>query len=281
MRLPCGAAQFLDELLSVVLPRACPLCRAVPVGRNDGFCPSCLRSFESFRPPFCSRCGAPLPEAEEDVELWCPECLTETVPALPNVAVRALGPYSGALRDAILGLKYGGRVLLARPLGRLLADRFRELFPAASFDLLLPVPLHPARLRDREFNQSVLLAGPLSERTGFPVELHAVLRARDTPSQSLFTGAKRRRNLRQAFAVRDREAIRGKSILIVDDVCTTGATVRELARILLASGASMVAAVTLAKSLASGRPGRPARRTDDERPTRPGENPSHRSTHSP
>jgi ComF family protein len=127
-------------------------------------------------------------------------------------------------------------------------DHFTRFFPLSGFDRVVPVPLHPKRLRAREFNQCVLLARPLAARLGVPLDLDAVERVRHTLPQSASTVMARRKNLRGAFQVRKVPRIEGQSILVLDDVYTTGATLEALALCLLSAGASRVAALTLARS---------------------------------
>ena len=130
-----------------------------------------------------------------------------------------------------------------------MTDHYQRLYPADAFQSILPVPLHPKRLREREFNQCVLLARPLAARLGIPLDLDAVERVRHTPSQSSLPEPDRRKNLRDAFRVRRPEFVKGRSILLLDDVYTTGATLEELARSLLSAGALKVSGLTLARSL--------------------------------
>ena len=133
-------------------------------------------------------------------------------------------------------------------LGLFLAQNFQRLFPGQSFDRIVPVPLHPRRLRERGFNQCVLLSRPLSRALGIPVDLGSVARVRHTPSQSASQFTERKRNLVGAFAVHFPSAVRGQSILVVDDVYTTGATLDDLAANLIRAGAKRVGALTLARS---------------------------------
>ncbi len=245
-----GIRSFLGEILDVLLPRVCPFCRrATPEGRNP-FCAACTESFKPFCPPFCSVCGAPIPATACDPQwLVCTTCLHCPGPPWPASRVRCVGPYEGSLREAVLRLKYGREIFLAPALGKWMASRFRTLYPLDAFDLILPVPLHPARLRQREFNQSVLLARPLARALRLPLALRAVLRVRDTPSQSLYRRGDRRRNLQGAFRVAEPQSVRKRSVLLVDDVFTTGATAEALATLLLEAGAASVSVLCLARTV--------------------------------
>jgi ComF family protein len=129
-----------------------------------------------------------------------------------------------------------------------MADHYPRLFPSDAFQSILPVPLHPKRLRERSFNQSVILARPLAKGVGLPIDLDAVERVLHTSPQSASTVAERRKNLQGAFRVRRPDRVRDRSILVFDDVYTTGATLEELARSLLSAGARQVSGLTLARS---------------------------------
>jgi ComF family protein len=157
-----------------------------------------------------------------------------------------LYPYLPPLQDAICLLKYRGKVALVPELADLMIER---LPPVGPVDVIMPVPLHPRRLREREFNQSLLLADRLSQRTKIPLSFTNLVRVRPSPPQTSLSRKDRRRNLRGAFAVRDRAAVKGKRVLLIDDVFTTGATVNESAKALRKAGSGDVYALTLARTM--------------------------------
>lgn len=240
---------FVEEFLSTLFPPPCPLCRTVIVEDNDGFCPACLESFETILEPICSSCGYPLQGTTGAERTLCPTCLLRDTLFLK---VRSVALYSANVRKAILRLKYGREAPMGRSLGILLREQHSRFFPAGDFDRILPVPLHPKRLREREFNQCVLLARPLAVHLGIPLDLDSVERIRHTMPQSGSTEAERRKNLKGSFHIRKPERIKGRSLLLLDDVYTTGATLEELARSLLSAGACRVAALTVARSPSPG-----------------------------
>jgi ComF family protein len=154
------------------------------------------------------------------------------------------------MREAIHALKFGGRPVLATPLGRLLAEAGARALPAPPADWadgLVPVPLHPARLAERGFNQAELLAAPCAARWRVPVLSRALVRRRPTLPQTDLDPAARRANVRDAFRVPRPAAVEGRRVLLVDDVLTTGATVGAAARALRAAGAAAVGVLTLAR----------------------------------
>jgi ComF family protein len=154
------------------------------------------------------------------------------------------------MREAIHALKYGGRPVVATPLGRLLADLAPGVVPAPPAEWaegLVPVPLHRARLAERGFNQAELLAAPCAARWRLPVFGRVLVRTRPTPPQTDLDAAARRANVRNAFAVPRPAEVRGRRLLLVDDVLTTGATADAAAQALRAAGAAAVGVLTLAR----------------------------------
>ena len=142
--------------------------------------------------------------------------------------------------------KYHSKVALADALGELMGTAFRD---SPDVDMLLPVPLHASRLREREFNQSLLLADRLHRRLGVPLSYGNLVRLRDTQPQTELTRSARLKNLRRAFSVLHPKEVDGKRLLLVDDVFTTGTTVNECAKALRKAGAADVFVCTLARTM--------------------------------
>jgi ComF family protein len=156
--------------------------------------------------------------------------------------------YTPPLQDAICALKYRHVFSLAKPLAAL---TIRALPAELDADVIVPVPLHPSRLRDRGFNQSLLLADHLGRHLGRPVSTTELIRTVATEPQTSLTRSARIRNLRRAFVVRHTEAFGGRNVLLIDDVFTTGTTLNECAKALRSAGAAMVSALTLARTIDS------------------------------
>jgi len=161
--------------------------------------------------------------------------------------IRSPFAFEGVVRGAVHQLKYGHFKALAAPLGQLLAQ-YLETAPVAA-DVLVPVPLHPRRLRERGYNQSALLAAEVGKMNGIPVVTDSLVRLRHTKAQVKTAGAEeRQRNLAGAFGCRDGK-LAGKRVLVVDDVCTTGATLNSCAMALREAGASSVWGLALAREV--------------------------------
>jgi ComF family protein len=243
------AAGFRDLLV----PPACLICRGLPAGavpgpegenqRPAGICSVCWAGFSVLPETRCAVCGRPFQTGLEGA--WaCADCLISP-PAFDRAA--AGGLFNGSLRLAIHAFKYERVFGLARPLAGFMAERLAPPFYPPEADLILPVPLHRRRLRQRGFNQALLLARSLY--APWPERLHPDLlrRIRWTEPQINLTGPDRRRTVRRAFALTRPERVEGRQVLLVDDVFTTGATVNECARVLKRAGAETVLVLTLAR----------------------------------
>ncbi len=193
--------------------------------------------------PQCKSCGVPLDHPGFD-GLDCPACI-----ARPQAfgCARSVLVYDAASRPMVLGLKHAGRTDGVAAFGRWMARAGADALEGA--DGLVPVPLHPSRLRSRRFNQSLLLAEALSRVSGVPVEAHLLARTRRTGTQGGLTAKSRARNVAGAFKVRSQaeSCVKGQNLVLIDDVFTTGATLSACARALKRAGAANVNAITLAR----------------------------------
>lgn len=224
----------------MVLPLLCPLCgRGVPFdGSANMFCTECLQRMPMIRGKVCRTCGA---EADGILES-CSECMNAPKP--PWTKAYALFKYTDGVRECIHRFKYRGQTELARPLGRLAAGLLSESAPL--YDAVVPVPLHWSRFLRRGYNQSALLAGELSRWTGIPVR-RLLRRKLRTPRQAFLTRKERILNIQGAFSIFHSTAAEKRSILLLDDVMTTGATLREAAGVLLNRGAARVDVLVIAR----------------------------------
>lgn len=212
-----------------------------------------LRAFVSWladllAPPVCAACDARLPRRS----VFCAACAhavvhAEAQPAIDDVPpLVAFALFGGAVADALRRLKYGGRSDLAVPLGHLARRAARSARVLA--DVVIPVPLHPARLAERGYNQAALLGAEVAEELGVPLSARALSRTRHTPQQARLDRASRLGNVAGAFRVRTPVQVRGRRVLLIDDVSTTGATLAACAAALREAGAATVTALVVART---------------------------------
>ena len=240
---------WLDAFSCLFFPSPCRVCEGPLFSHRSLICGKCWDSICLIDPPLCHCCGIPFPSAEGQSfpsQFLCGTCRMEES---SFYQARSVGLYAGALREAIHLFKYGKRQELARHLGRLMLDHFPEEWAPSDIDLLLPIPLHTRRRRERGFNQSLLLAKFLAGPFQFKLDGRQLLRSRPTLPQSDLPLRQRFENLHGAFAVRSPQRIEGKNILLIDDIYTSGATTQEASRTLLRAGASKVYVYTLARSV--------------------------------
>ncbi len=237
--------QFLRRelfgLADLCLPIVCPLC-SHSLSTPATFCSACLETISPVVSPRCSHCDLPFAALDGGDHL-CQSCLQDPPSFL---WAKSAGLYDGTLRRAVQKFKYEGDFNLDRPLAALLKVVLQGPLDDYRPDLLLPVPLYVTRLRQRSYNQALLLARALGRSRQVPVSSRLLLRTRPTPPQIGLKAAQRRRNLRGAFALR--RSLQGERVLLIDDVMTTGATARECSRTLLDGGAGEVALVVLARA---------------------------------
>ncbi|MBV9527391.1 ComF family protein [Sphingomonas sp.] len=228
-----GAAR---HVLDFVLPARCSACGVI-VGEAHSFCADCWTEVAFLGIGGCSTCGLPLQATEADS---CAVCLARP----PRIArTRAAVAYDEVSRGLAIRLKYGRKVAIAKTMARFMAP----LVEQGGERLLVPVPLHRSRLWWRGFNQSALVATELSRRIGIPAAPMVLSRQRRTPPLKGMSASQRRRAVSGAFRVREPAAVRGKTIILVDDVLTTGSTAEACARALKRAGAERVELISWAR----------------------------------
>lgn len=245
-------ADRVDWFIGWLYPPRCRHCRTPLQGRDEEcFCPDCRGRIELVRRPLCTVCGRPFLDASGDDHL-CGACITR-LPRFTQARAWACYPRDEGeehpLREAVHTFKYGRKVSLGKPLGRLMACGCAEYVAACAADVIIPVPLHPKRLRWRGFNQSVLLANQVSRVCVIPMDPFILSRTRETATQTQLAEQDRRRNVRGAFALDPEKPVTGKRILLVDDIYTSGATVNECSWVLRRGGAREVFVLTLARTV--------------------------------
>jgi len=241
-----AATDLLSGMWTAVWVERCPVCSDRPHNESGNyFCGRCLDSFRKPGPEQCTYCGLPLPESRGE-DPACGTCRSEK-PRFEKA--RSAGVYEGALAHAIKTFKFQYMRRMAPALAHLAEMTWDRDFGDENVDGILPVPLHPSRLSERGFNQSADIGRHIALHGGVPF-LHGVLvRTRPTQEQAGLTLAQRRENVRGAFKVFKASKINGKTLLLIDDVMTTGATVNECARILIKAGAKRVLVLTVARAV--------------------------------
>ncbi|CAG1066506.1 orotate phosphoribosyltransferase [uncultured bacterium] len=231
---------MLKALIDIVFPPMCLLCGER--SPEKGFCDGCggLVEKERIRPPLCIVCGTPFPSAK-GVDHACGRCVEEP-PSFTSA--RSAFVFEGKVLEAVHKLKYGGDTALAGPLASLLSAAHLP----EGLSMVVPVPLHPARLKERGFNQSLLIARELSRNYGLSLVYDRLKRARDTGQQVGLKAAERKKNVSGAFTLDGGSFFKGRKVLLVDDVTTTGATLNECAKVLKKAGAEVIA-ITVARAV--------------------------------
>jgi ComF family protein len=229
----------LNNILNLLYPETCPVCRNPCLSHETApICDNCWRSISQYDGPYCIKCGNPL---VSDASIKCYQCLKEE-PAFEYA--RSFGLYEDALRKGINLLKYHGKARLSRPLSALL---IKSGLPET--DAVMPVPLHYRRLRKREFNQSALISKYVAKAMRSELILNCLVKVRETPPQVGLRYKERVKNIKGSFEVGDDGLIKNRNIILVDDVVTTGATIRECAKTLKKAGAGKIYVISLAHGM--------------------------------
>jgi ComF family protein len=241
-----------QSLFATLLPSDCRFCQA-PLTRISRLpvCDACLSGITPMKGRLCAVCGERIFTPHAEAQPVCGECRT-TVP--PFVRAMAYGSYDGGLRELIHLLKYGRVRPAGGVLGRMLAEVIQGFGSEFRSAVVIPVPLHSSKLRQRGFNQAEEIARAALKnlnRSELKLKAGVLERRRATASQTGLTDHQRQENMRGAFVVASTEHIADKDVLLVDDVFTTGATVSECARVLRRAGADRVFVATVARVLKS------------------------------
>lgn len=231
---------MIKALADILFPPVCVLCDKR--SHEKGFCDTCSALLEEKRVtgPLCVRCGTPF-VSPKAIDHECGRCLDES----PSFAsARSAFIYEGSVLEAVHRFKYAGDTSLAGPIARAILGSLDISGPF----LIVPVPLHTSKLKKRGFNQSLLIAREISKLTGEPLEFRRLKRTRDTGQQVGLKADQRRENVAGAFTLLDESMFKGRKVLLVDDVATTGATLNECSKVLKKAGAEIFA-LTVARAV--------------------------------
>jgi len=212
---------------------------------ENGLCPECFNQTTFISEPYCRRCGLPFTQTTQlSRKMLCPQCVKDKKPIFRFN--RSAVKYDEFSKYPILAFKFMDKTENAKVFARWLKLAGKDIF-AAGADVLIPVPLHYKRLVKRRYNQSVLLAMELGRLTGLKTDVSSLIKFKSTKPQVSFSGAARVKNVKGVFKVKYPHKVAGKHVVLIDDVMTTGSTLRECAKVLLAAGAASVDTLTIAR----------------------------------
>ena len=242
---------IFHQLIDLIYPPRCHICqnflwknRANIEQEELHFCKPCLDAFPEITSPFCPVCRRPFESLTEEDHI-CENCLRKR-PFYDGIGAPYL--YEGGIMRAIHQFKYGRKIYFAGSLSILMATFARRWLDKEENFLIMPVPLHPKRLRERGFNQSLILARHVASRNGLELDYLSLRRIRHTQPQTDLNREERRKNIRKAFEVIGQTPLKGRTVVLVDDVATTGNTLNECARVLKRAGCDKVYGLVLART---------------------------------
>lgn len=233
--------KVLREVVNAVLPPACPMCgRPAPFagGRRVDICPECMHIVSYVSEPVCLKCGKPVQNDEAE---YCSDCSKKK--HIYDQAC-AVYEYSQSVKDSIYRFKYHNKREYAHIYAKQIKDKCGRMISAWSPDVMIPVPIHSSRLKERGFNQAQLIAEELEHLTGIPMDCESLARVVKTVPMKELDNAQRVKNLQNAFQA-DKKVVEYKKVLIVDDIYTTGATFDACAAVLKQAGVQKVYGVSL------------------------------------
>lgn len=237
---------WLEAALSFFYPEICQLCHDERATSDAGYIgPNCQKKIDFIKPPYCEICGLTFPGeiTNKFICAFCRDTPRYFSSARAVIAARDVG------LDLIHRYKYARSLWVEPLLAGLLVQHAAPVLHLQQWDFIIPVPLHPRKKAEREFNQAERLARPLSGATNIPLETRSLIRVQPTRSQTTLSREERTANVRHAFEVRPTHPFRGKRLVLMDDVLTTSATTNACARVLTHAGAEEVCVWTLARGL--------------------------------
>ena len=235
-----------DGLLHILLPNTCYSCKCdLHWKSTEPLCPDCASSIKSIGPLYCLRCGKPLP----DGGAHCYQCRGSKARHFKCKIIRSAVVFGPQVRELVHSFKYADQPHLASYLAGWMNQLWTHYVDLSEAEVLIPVPLHHKKHKQRGYNQSELLAHELAKLRGLPLDIQSLIRTRNTPSQTQFGREGRLANMSGAFTCINPSAVKGKIVLLIDDVATTGATLEGCAEALKEAGAKKVIAYTFAREV--------------------------------
>lgn len=234
---------LLSQIIKIFLPPRCIKCGAI-LSDDDGLCPKCFQELNFITAPYCYKCGHPFEQVASSKKMLCASCAKKK--QTPFRLNRSALCYDDISKDLILALKFMDKTENAKTLAKWLSMAGYDIWQEG-VDVLVPVPLHYKRLIKRRYNQSALLVKELSKITGITADYMSLVKHKSTKPQVQFSGHERVKNVKGAFSVKHIEKIKGKRVVLIDDVMTTGSTLKECALALKKAGAKSIDTLTVAR----------------------------------
>lgn len=231
--------KFGKILLDMIYPKRCPVCGGIAAEKSAGICPECANKLTFVKEPYCLKCGKPI---EDESEEYCSDCKKKKHFYKEGRAVLVYDEYSS---KSIYGFKYNGRREYARYYGKIIVSALSDKIKSWNPDVIIPVPVHSSKMKERGYNQAALIAKEVSKALSIPYNDSLIMRKTATRVQKNLGGNEREINLKKAFIVRE-NSVKLKSVLVVDDIYTTGSTIDAIAQCLMGAGIGEVYFVTLA-----------------------------------
>lgn len=238
-------SDVLASFLNFIYPPTCPFCRE-KVEKNGMICSGCWPDLTLIEPPFCARCSTPLEVAFQEEQI-CGQCLLYP-PAFSEA--RSVFGYGPLTKHLVLRFKNHHSTALAAFMGKKMLEKSKDMIEASDF--IVPVPLHPKRLQERGYNQATLLAYHVAKDCRHKVQPTLLVRLKNTPSQGTLSKGARQKNVEKAFSLNPKikkESLTGKTVTLVDDVMTTGATLSASAKAFEGSGVKKVNVVVFSRTI--------------------------------
>ena len=236
--------RWLQKIIDIILPPRCIKCGTI-LTQNNGLCPKCFNEITFISEPYCHKCGHPFSEIKKGQKLLCAPCAKNKNREYFRYNRSAI-IYNEESKNMILGLKFMDKTENAQIMASWMFIAGKDIWESGA-EIIIPVPLHYSRLLKRRYNQSALLAKELNKLCKLPVDYDSLVRHKKTRPQVEFSGHERIKNVKGAFSVKTPEKIKNKRIILIDDVLTTGSTLKECAIALKKAGAKSVDTLTIAK----------------------------------
>ena len=228
----------IDKILDLLFPRRCAVCDEIVDRRGEAVCGRCKNKIVYIREPYCMKCGKQLKKEEQE---YCADCSR-----MKHIYIQGTALYDyGSMADSIFRFKYAGRMEYASFYGKELYEKKIHWLMARCVDALVPVPIHPSRKRSRGYNQAELIARKLSELSGIPMRASMIRRVKKTMPLKNLSHSERQNNLKRAFKI-DINDVKLNTIVIIDDIYTTGATVDSMAQAFKEKGVKKIYFMALA-----------------------------------